>query len=383
MPPSPVWIRAPADLTALAEELATAEAIALDTEADSLHHYPERLCLVQIGDPAGRVFFVDPLALADLEPLRGLCAARATVKVLHSADNDLAHLKRRFGFSVAAIFDTMLAARFLGLRELGLDVLLERYLGVRPPKSQQKADWAVRPLPPSLTEYAAEDVRHLIALRERLTLELRAVGREAWLVEECEALAALPLAERPADENGYRKLRGASLLDRPGLAVLRALHAQRESWALAERRPPFKVVSPDSLVALARARPADRAGLAGIPGLPPRLVERYGEGLLAAIRRGLAEPIPASPRPARSRRPAPSPAARERSDRLRHWRATAAELTGLDPGVLLPQRLIDTLGATPPADVPGLVEVPGFRRWRAETFGAEILSALARPPGAA
>ncbi|MGH7266073.1 MAG: ribonuclease D, partial [Candidatus Rokuibacteriota bacterium] len=290
MSPAAVWIRTPAELAGLARELAGAPAIALDTEADSLHHYPERLCLVQVADAAGRGFLVDPMTLPDLAPLGPVCAARTTLKVFHSAENDLTHLKRR-GLGFAHISDTMLAARFLGIRELGLDALLERYLGIPALASQQKADWARRPLTPAQEAYAVQDVRHLIGLHERLLAELRADGREAWLAEECEALAALPVPERPVDEDGYRRLRGASRLDPRGLAVLRSLHAQREAWARAERRPPFKVLNPETLVALAVTRPRDRAGLAGITGLSPRLVERYGPGILDAVARGLAAPI--------------------------------------------------------------------------------------------
>jgi len=376
VPTAAVWIRTPDELAALARQLAGAEALALDTEADSLHHYPERLCLVQLADPEGRVYLLDPLTLPDLEPLRPLLAKPATVKVFHSADNDLGHLKRHSGFAFASIADTMLAARFLGVRELGLDRLLAQYLGVQTVKSQQKTDWARRPLTPAQEDYAAEDVRHLIALRDQLTAELRAFGREAWLIEECDALAALEPPARPADEEGYRRLRGASQLDRRGLSVLRALHAQREAWARAERRPPFKVLSPETLVALAASPPGDWAALAGLRGLTPRLIARYGDGILEAIARGLAEPIPDPPRVPRHTRPVIPPAVRQRAEALRRWRATAAHRTGLDPGVLLPQRLIDVLATTPPQDATSLGEVPGLRRWRAETFGPEILAAL-------
>jgi ribonuclease D len=375
----PLWIRTPTELRELVRELEAAEAVALDTEADSLHHYPERLCLIQLADPAGRVFFVDPLALDSLEPLHPLVASPKTVKVLHSAENDLVHLKRRLGFSVTAVFDTMLAARFLGLRELGLDVLLERYLGMRPEKSQQKTNWARRPLSTAQEAYAAEDVRHLIGLRLRLTAELVAAGREAWLIEECEAVAASPAPEPPSTEDGYRRVAGASRLDPRGRAVLRALVAQREAWARAERRPPFKVLSPDTLVALAGLRPTSRDALAGVPGLPPHLAERYGDGLLAAVARGLAAPLDL-PGPAARHRPAPAPpVVRQRVEALKRWRAAAAEETGLDPGVLLPQRLIDALAPAPPADLAALAAFPGVRRWRAESFGAGILAALGAP----
>jgi len=297
-----VWIRTPDEADALARDLHGAQAVAIDTEADSLHHYPERLCLIQLADPRGRVFFLDALALVDLEPLRPLFTDPATLKVFHSGDNDVVYLKRRFGVAFAGLSDTMLAARFLGVRELGLERLLIKYMDVPAARSQQKTDWARRPLSPAQEHYAAEDVRHLIALRERLVADLRAIGRESWLEEECEALAALPVPERPPEEEGYRRIRGASRLPPRGLAVLRVLYLQREAWARAEHRPPFKILSPETLIALAERTPAEPAALQGVPGLSPRLVERYGEGLLAATTRGLTERLPEPPhvpRPAR------------------------------------------------------------------------------------
>ena len=223
------------------------------------------------------MFFLDTLVLIDLDPLRPLFADPATMKVFHSGDNDVVYLKRRFGLAFAGLSDTMLAARFLGVRELGLERLLLKYLDVQPVRSQQKTDWARRPLTPMQEHYAAEDVRHLIVLRDRLLAELRAIGREGWLEEECEALAALPVPDRPSDEDGYRRIRGASRLPPRGLGVLRALYLQREAWARAEHRPPFKVLSPETLIALAERQPAEPAALVGVPGLSPRLVERYGD----------------------------------------------------------------------------------------------------------
>jgi ribonuclease D len=364
---------------ALARELDGLPAVAVDTEADSLHHYPERLCLVQLADPQGRVFFVDTLALPDLERLRPLFADPAAAKVLHSGDNDVVYLKRRFGLAFAGLSDTMLAARFLGVRELGLERLLLKYLDIQPVRSQQKTDWARRPLTPLQEAYAAEDVRHLIVLRDKLLAELDAIGRREWLEEECEALAALPVPERPSDEDGYRRIRGASRLPPRGLAVLRGLYLQREAWALGEHRPPFKVLSPETLVALAERQPADLAGLAGVPGLSPRLVERYGDGLVKAVRQGLADRLPEPPRWPRPARPPVTAASRQRAESLRKWRAEASEGSGLDPGVLLPQRLIDALALDPPTDLDGLRSVPGLRRWRVDAFGRAILAALRAP----
>src|SRR5262249_31529204 len=260
------------------------------------HHPANRLAQLRLACPQGRVFFLDTLALVDLEPLRRLFADPSPIKVLHSGDNDVVYLKRRFGLVFAGLWDTMLAARFLGVRELGLERLLLKYLDVQPVRSQQKTDWARRPLSPAQEHYAAEDVRHLFALRDRLLADLRAIGRESWLEEESEALAALPVPERPPEEDGFRRLRGASRLSPRGLAVLRVLYLQREAWARAEPRPPFRALSPEPLVAPADRPPAEAAAFAGVPGLSPRLVERYGEGLLAATARGLTERLPEPPR---------------------------------------------------------------------------------------
>jgi ribonuclease D len=374
--PAPVWIRTPDEAQALARELRGLPAVAVDTEADSLHHYPERLCLIQLADPQGRTFFLDTLVLPDLEPLRPLFADPATLKVLHSGDNDVVYLKRRFGLAFAGLSDTMLAARFLGVRELGLDRLLLKYLDIQPARSQQKTDWARRPLTATQEHYAAEDVRHLIELRDRVLTDLRAMGRDTWLEEECEALAALQVPERPPEEDGYRRIRGASRLPPRGLAVLRALYLQRETWARAEHRPPFKVLSPETLIALAERQPPDQAALAGIPGLSPRLVERYGATLLATVARGLTERLPESPRTPRTARPAVTAASRQRAEALRKWRTEASEVSGLDPGVLLPQRLIDTLALDPPTDPAALQSVLGLRRWRVDAFGPAILATL-------
>ena len=377
--PAPVWIRTADEAETLARDLQGIAAVAVDTEADSLHHYPERLCLIQVADPQGRVFFLDTLELVDLEPLRQLFSDPGTVKVFHSGDNDVVYLKRRFGLAFAGLSDTMLAARFLGVRELGLERLLLKYLDVQPARSQQKTDWARRPLAPAQEHYAAEDVRHLITLRERLLADLRAIGRESWLEEECEALAALAVPERPSEEDGYRRIRGASRLPPRGLAVLRVLYLQREAWARAEHRPPFKVLSPETLVALAERPPAEAAALVGVPGLSSRLVERYGEGLLAATARGLTERLPEPPRTPRLARPVVTIASRQRAETLKKWRTEVAEASGLDPGVLLPQRLIDALALDPPTDLAGLRDVPGLRRWRVDAFGRAILAALHAP----
>jgi ribonuclease D len=378
------WVRISGDLRALADHLGGARVIALDTESDSLHSFPEKVCLLQVAEESGTVTLVDPLALRDLSPLAPLCADPGIVKVFHGASYDLASVKRDFGFEFADIFDTMVAGQFLGLPELGLASLLERFFGIPPGPSRQKDDWAERPLSPEQEFYAAEDVRHLIPLRERLLQELAARGRRAWVEEECQALAAIPAAHRVFDPEDYVRVKGARDLDGRGLAVLRELYVAREAWAREAGRPPFKVLGNEPLVRLAAKRPRAREGLRNIPGCSPRVVQRYGDGILAAIARGDAVPEAELPTYPRARKPRVPPAVQRRIEALTRWRAAAAERLGLDPGLLLPRRLVERLAEEARGDGESLRGIEGLRRWRAEVFGREILAALAasgRPRG--
>ena len=292
--------------------------MSLDTEGDSLHHYPERLSLVQVATPDGSVWLIDPLALPDLTPLAPVFAGAAPVLVVHAGDNDLGHLKRRYGFAFRSIFDTSIAARFLGGKALGLDTLLETWLGVTLPPSRQRDDWSARPLTPAQIDYAAADVRHLFALKTRLTDELGATGRLAWVEEECAALAAQIVPERVVDPDAYLGVKGARELSLRGLAILRELWALRESLARAADRPPFKILSEEILIAIARAAPRDAAALASLPGVTPRVLGRWGQALAGAVERALTLPEMDLPQwPHRPRPRIPGVVSRRRSEERR------------------------------------------------------------------
>jgi len=379
---APRWVRTPDELAELVRSLAGAPAVAIDTESDGFYHYFEKICLVQAADPSGRVALVDPLAVRDLSPLAPLLADPATLKVMHSAENDIATLKRDFKFEFAALFDTHVAARLCGRTEMGLEKLYERELGIRHLKALQRCDWSRRPLSPAQEHYAAEDVRHLIALRDRLRSELRDLGRESWAAEECEELRSTPpaLPREPAD---FLKAKGASELSPRELAVLRELLSLRDSWARKADLPPFMVAHDEALVTVATRRPRDAQALARVPRLPARLKERRAGDVLAAVRRGEAVPDAELPRRVRGPRLRMSREASARVDRLKAWRAGEAATSGLDPGVLLPQRLIERIALDAPGDAAALAAVPGIRRWRAEAFGPQLLAAVLSARGAA
>lgn len=371
------WVRTHQELQSLAAALAGGRIVGLDTEADSLHSFPEKVCLVQVADEAGAVFLVDPLSIRELSPLASILADPDVVKVFHGASYDISSMKRDFGFEFAGLFDTMIAAQFLGLSELGLAALLERFFGIPPRPSRQKDDWARRPLTQEQEAYAAEDVQHLIPLRERLLAELRPCGRDTWVQEECEALAAIPAARRHFDPEDYLRVKGAKDLDGRGLAALRELFIAREAWAQETGRPPFKVLGNEAIVGIAGGRPRTPQDLRRIPGCSPKVIQRYGERIIAAIARADSIPEGELPTYPRSKKPRVPPAVQRRIEALTRWRARDAERLGLDPGILLPRRLIEQLAEQDPLNQQALTRIGGLRRWRIENFGGEILQVLA------
>src|ERR1051326_6659458 len=207
--------------------------VAVDTEAESLHAYPEKVCLIQISTPSGDEL-IDPLAPINLGPL--LDALSGHELIMHGADYDLRLLEKHHRFIPSAIFDTMLAARLLGLSQFSLSHLVEKYLGVKLEKGAQKANWALRPLTERMERYARNDTHYLKPLADRLKDELQAKGRLAWHAESCARLIVDCTRERPADMDSVWRIKGSHLLGRPALAVLRELWQWREREAIATTR---------------------------------------------------------------------------------------------------------------------------------------------------
>ena len=232
-------------LEAFLPSLRGADWVAVDTEADSLHAYPEKVCLIQVSI-VGQDALIDPLAELDLALFLEALSGRELI--MHGADYDLRLLRKHHEFVPRAIFDTMLAARLLGVRQFSLSNLVEQYLGVKLEKGAQKANWAIRPLTEKMVRYARNDTHYLKPLSDRLRAELEAKGRLAWQQESCSRLVEDCAEHRPADMDSVWRLRGSHLLGRPGLAVLRELWRWREGEAMASNKPPFFVMSHDALV---------------------------------------------------------------------------------------------------------------------------------------
>jgi len=368
------WIRTADELTDLVEELAGYGAIGIDTEADSLHHYTEKVCLIQLTAFGGPSCLVDPLALRDLSPLAPILADASVLKVVHGGDNDVTSMRRDFGFTFRTMFDTSIAARLLGDTELGLQAMVRNLLGVELSKGSQKDDWSKRPLTAKQEGYALADVAHLMALAAQLTKRLAAAGRTEWAREEFAALANLPPAEKRSGPDEFRRIKGSAKLPRRQQAVLREIYEWREARAAAADRPPFKIVGPDVLFAIAERVPTSVADV-------ERALANYSrqagqaEVVFAAIERALG--LPESELPAREvgERQTLSPAARKRIEGLRTWREDQAKRSRLDPSIVMSQRVIERVAITGPKTLEELAAVEGVRQWRVGEWGPALLAA--------
>ena len=364
---------------ALAELIAAARReprIAVDTEAASFHRYRDRIYLVQVSTQ-DRTALIDPLALADLAPLGPLLADPGIEKVFHDADYDLRVLDRDYGFRAARLFDTRIAAQLAGEPAIGLAALLEKYAGVKLAKEHQKADWSTRPLPPAMLAYAAEDTRHLLALRDALERRLETLGRMTWAAEEFGRLEALRwTGATDGNADGYLRVKGAKALAPRSLAAFRELHRWRESVAEREDKAPFRVIGNDALLAVSRVLPASAADLARVKDLPASLARRHGPALLDAVARARALPEQDLPRLERSARPPKDPDFDTRVERLKAVRNRVATELGLDPGVLCGRTTLEAVARAHPKDRAGLAQVSELRRWQVDVLGDALLEGL-------
>src|SRR6266576_2376639 len=324
-----------ARLIELVKNIDVADRVALDTEADSLHSYREKLCLLQISVPAAvsargyNDFIVDPLAGLDLEPLRQALEPREIV--LHGADYDLRMLQRGLNFTAHTIFDTLIAARLLGIREFSLAALVKRYFGLELPKGSQKANWAKRPLPARMAEYAINDVHYLLALAEKLEAELDACERRDWLCQSSRRAIEQAAVARARKQDEFWRVRGSGLIHGRPAAVLRELWQWREREAEMADRPPFHILQNENL--LNAAVSVASGSVPDYKHFSPRRRQAFRE----AARLGLA--VPESDWPVLSRRFGTRPTAEmvRRTEELRQRRDKSAKELGMESSFIAPR----------------------------------------------
>jgi ribonuclease D len=370
------YIQTQRALASLAGRLKGTELVAADTEAAGYHRYRDRVCLVQLSTRT-ETFVIDTLAVTDLSALASVLGTTETETVFHDADYDLRLLARDFGLRAGRLFDTKIAAQFLGEPAIGLGALVEKYLGVVLEKKHQRADWAQRPLPSDMLAYAAEDTRHLPRLRDVLSTELRALGREAWAEEEFALMLDTRWADGVDPGAAFLKTKGARELGPRQLAALRALHTWRESTAEARDVAPFRVLSNEIILEIARALPRSPAELGAVKGMSASLLDRRGTELLSAVRSALQlsdRDLPSFPRG--PRRPPPDNAFEQRMERLRVTRDQAADTLRLDRGFLMPRTQLEAIARLQPKNISELSAVPELRRWQIDVLGERLIATL-------
>jgi ribonuclease D len=312
--------------------------IALDTEADSLHCYFEKLCLIQVTVD-GTDFLVDPLAGFPLAPFFDALSGKQLL--FHGADYDL-RLLRRVGFpGPHSIFDTMIAARLCGIEEFSLAALIERYFGVKLSKGSQKANWARRPLPPEMVDYAVNDTRYLHRLRDIFSEELVRISRWEWFEQSCQRAVRMTETVKERDLDEAWRISGSGLLRGRAAAILRELWKWRDEEARSVDRPAFHVLNNEQL--LSAAHRIDQGQTAEFHHLRGGRLKRFQD----SIARSLAMPPEEWPVFVKTVRSRPSRDEEARFKELKTKRDQAAQALGIDPSLIAPKATLEALVSRP------------------------------------
>ena len=353
----------PQGLAELVARLTPLSRIALDTEADSLHSYFEKLCLIQISTEHESVL-VDPLAGFSLQPLYEIFAERQLV--LHGADYDLRMLHRGGQVAVRDIFDTMIAARLCGYQELGLAALVARHFGVKLSKASQKANWALRPLSNQMIEYALNDTKYLLPLAEILETELRRLKRWDWFAESCNRMLASAREPRERDEGKAWRIAGSAALRPRAQSVLRVLWHWRDAEARGWDRPPFHVMSNEDIL-----RIAEKA-VKGEAFSTPRMSNRRRKSFEIILALALHIPEGEWPAPAREGRRRPSREQTDRFEQLKNTRDKIAADLGLDSSIVAPRGALEAASIDP--------RTPLLMRWQKQLLALDDPAKVVHAP---
>jgi ribonuclease D len=363
---TPKLITEPEELAGLVDTLQAQPVVAVDTESNSLFAYREQVCLIQFSIPK-KDFLVDPLTLSNLSVLKTIFADPKIEKVFHAAEYDLLTLQRDFGFKFNNLFDTMVAARILGRKHVGLGSLLEEEFGVELEKKYQRANWGKRPLPHAMLIYASLDTHYLIKLRNLLADELDQRGR--WLIAREDFDRLTQVNGKPPEPHGVDvwRVSGVYDLNSQQVTILKHLAEYREERARSLDSPLFKVIGDKTLIAVAEKAPKTLEELAGLPGMTPGQVRRHGKAILQAVYDGQQEP------------PTKRPRTQYLDDQvvnlieaLRNWRKLKARKIGVESDIVLPRDILEKIGHAQPDSKESLAELMKDLPWRFKEYGDQI-----------
>ena len=362
-------------LARLTEELSVTSRVGLDTEADSLHHYFEKVCLIQLSF-SGSNYVVDPLAGFPLVEFLEVLSRKELI--IQGADYDLRMLKKSFEFRPKApVFDTMLAAQVLGYERIGLAALAERFCGIVLSKAGQKSDWARRPLSAKQLDYASDDTKYLETIADTLARSLHELGRVDWHRECCERVVQTSGLEAKNDAKEAWRIKGTPKLSPKELAFVRELWKWRDEEARRRDRPPFMIALNEDLIELARWRASNPDELLH---LEPKFLKRItGENrvrLENAVRFAESLPMsewPVAPERIRSRERQPS------SEKVEALLAACKTLAGelkIEACFLASRATLTAVARHEPRSIEKAMETSGMMHWQAELLMPAILEVL-------
>lgn len=352
------------ELEDLCDHLATQTEIALDSEADNLHHFETQLCLLQLRFDDS-IYLLDVTADLDLERFWQVLGGLHLI--MHGSDFDLRLFQECCNFKAKSVFDSMLASQLLGIKRIGLAALLEENFDVKIPKDSQKSDWSQRPLTPKMLKYAATDVLYLHELRDKLMARIRETGREEWLRQRCDNQIRIAQSGFPRnDENSWRIPR-SDRLDERGQAAVYELWHWRQNLAKRLDRPPFKILGNDYIISLAEGVSEGNWEFV-FEGLPMGIQRRARQGLRDALKLGVTRDVNTLPqRPPRPERRAPlSQQELDRQDAVKDYRDAMAQTLGIDPTLIATRSQVAQLARDPK-------DVSGFLDWQRELLAPRLV----------
>jgi ribonuclease D len=370
-----VYVRARAAMERLIQRIDTAERVALDTEADSLHNYFEKVCLVQLSF-GGEHYLIDPLAGLDLNGLSEALADKPLI--LHGGDYDLRMLRASIGFRPRReVFDTMIAAQLLGLEQIGLAALTERFFAITIGKAGQKSDWSRRPLSENQLRYAVNDTRFLERLANRMHGELSARGRVDWHRESCRAMVESSGRDHARDPENAWRIKGAGRLTRRQLAYLRELWRWRDQHARSANLPAFRVLGNQEILGLVRWAESH-------PGVPlyqgPKLPRNIAGAQLTTLEEAIARAagMDETEWPELRKRDHDSPR-NDCSEEINSLRAECAQIAReleIAASTLAPRAALEAIASSRPRTVDEIMKTGGLLSWQAELVQGAVKKCL-------
>jgi len=379
---APILVNNQASFAQMLSHLRTQTLLSLDTESNSLYRYYPKVCLIQLTayvdphqpDPAATVdYLLDPLALKNISALGPLLNDPATEVIMHAAENDIIILQRDFGFQFNQLFDTQLAARILGWKQVGLAALLQEYFNIASDKNMQRTDWGQRPLTQKQIAYAQIDTRFLPALRTILIEQLQKAGR--W-EEAKEAFAFLrQVTYREPTPRTFWQMKQREVPD-AATNVLEALWLWREAEAQRRDWPPFKIMTDAQLTQLAVHQPTTLEVMAKVHGFGSKLAKQYGKQLIQVIQQGQQQPLPELPETILRPEQMLAKPVQHRYEALRHWRTDTAEKRGVQPDIVFNNSTLLAIAQMEPQSEEEILTIPEIGPWKARTYGPAILATL-------